>query len=162
MCNIELRKITKDNWHDIIALDIHPDQYRFLRPHTGMYALAKAYVYPERDHLAIYVDGRAVGFFSVEYNRDPPASCNLYTFFIDWHYQRRGYGRAAMREFIRIAPERYPEALSVDLAVAWDNQAAQATYASAGYQKIGEPKSSGNEWMVYRLPRIAASAESNT
>lgn len=96
MIQIELRKITRDNWLDIIALDIHPDQYRFLRPHTGLWALAKAYVYPEREHLAIYADGRAVGFFSVELNLDGPASCNIYTFFIDWHYQRCGYGKAAM------------------------------------------------------------------
>lgn len=154
-----MRAITRDNWQEIIALDIHPDQYRFLRPHTGLYALAKAYVYPERDHLAIYADGRAVGFVSVEHNRDPPASCNLYTFFIDRHHQWCGYGRAALRELIRLVPQRYPEALSVDLAVGWDNHAAQGMYASVGFRKIHEPKSSGNEWMACRLAGRTAPAE---
>jgi ribosomal protein S18 acetylase RimI-like enzyme len=159
MTTIELRAITKENWRDIIVLDIHPDQYRFLHAHMGLYALAKAYVYPERDHLAICADGRPVGFFSVEYNLDPPSSCNIYTFFVDWHYQRCGHGRAAMAAFLQTAPARYPQALSVDLVVASDNEAAVRMYASVGFQKIGKSASAGNEWMVYRLPPSPAFAE---
>lgn len=154
-----MRAITRDNWQEIIALDIHPDQHRFLRPHTGLYALAKAYVYPERDHFAIYVDDMAVGFFSVEYNRDPPASCNIYTFFIDHRYQGRGYGRAAMRVLLQEVPARYPLARSVDLTVAPDNAAAQRMYASVGFQALGKSSPSGNEWMVYRFASRAAPAE---
>src|SRR3954465_429625 len=95
---VTLREITKENWRQIIALQLAEGQEGFVA--SNVYSLAQAKVDPVRIPLAIYSDETPVGF--IMYNDRPldDGSYHISRLMVDREHQGKGYGRAAVVEVI--------------------------------------------------------------
>ena len=91
---LELRKINRDNFDEVIGLSVFEDQKSFVA--SNLFSLAQAKVFPECLPMAIYLDDSLIGF--VMYGID--CDDNEYwisRLMIDKKYQKKGYGLAAMK-----------------------------------------------------------------
>lgn len=139
MPKITTRPVTEANWRTAIELDVHPEQREFTP--TVAISLAKAYIKPDGavyDPVAIYAGHKMVGFYSFIYLPGNLRYAYLGGFLIDKAEQGRGYGRAALDEFLRSIKRRQPTCAEVLLAVHPQNQTAQRLYQSFGFVKTGE------------------------
>lgn len=131
---VELKKIDADNLEDVLSLAVSDDQTAFVS--TVAQSLAQAWVYRDTAFpFAIYADGAPVGFVMLGYyeSRD---QYTLWKFLIDARYQRRGYGRAALK----LATDRLAEtfgAREVYTGVLLGNEVARRLYASVGFVETG-------------------------
>jgi diamine N-acetyltransferase len=136
---ITTRPVTQKNWRTALALDVRPDQRDFTP--TVAVSLAKAYIQPDGavyDPVAIYAGNTMVGFYSFIYIPDDLRFVYLGGFLIDKAYQGRGYGRAALYDFLNTVKRNYPKCSEVLLTVHPQNQVAQRLYQSVGFVKTGD------------------------
>ena len=105
--SVKLLEITDENRHAVLALQVAPEQYRFVGSVAA--ALEDAEAYPEAKawHRAIYDGEEPVGFVMLSWDVTPvPGKIIgpwfLWKLLIDERHQRRGYGRAALLEVIEI------------------------------------------------------------
>lgn len=148
---LHLEKVTHENFDDVTDLTIFESQYPFVADNTESLAEAylaissgEAYAYP----FAIYDDETMIGFVMIGYNEaaieeDPPESSkenySLWRLMIDKNYQRRGYGREAVRlalEFVRTWPHGRAEYCETSYNP--ENEVARELYASFGFVENGE------------------------
>lgn len=131
---VELRQIDADNLEDVLSLAVSDDQTAFVS--TVAQSLAQAWVYRDTAFpFAIYADGAPVGFVMLGYyeSRD---QYTLWKFLIDARYQRRGYGRAALK----LAIDRLAETFGAHEAytgVLLGNEVARRLYALVGFVETG-------------------------
>ena len=129
---VALRELTRDNWEECVRLRLSEDQERFVE--SNLYSIAESKFWPAYVPLAIYHDGTMVGF--VMYGRESDGSYWISRLMIDREHQRKGDGRAAMREVI----ERLKQELDCEeivLGYAPDNVAARKLYESLGFEETG-------------------------
>ena len=131
---VELRDVTMDNFRECIALDVAEHQRGFVA--SNIYSLAEAKADGVSNPLAIYADGRMVGFTMYWYDADSGTGYIDRLMVAEGH-QGRGYGRAAMREVIgRLTGmpgcRRIRTSFEPTNAVAW------GLYESLGFRKTGE------------------------
>lgn len=149
---VHLEKVTHENEEEIIRMDIFESQYPFVA--NNVESLADAYIAITSDGayaypFAIYDDDTPVGFLMLGYNEaalegpDAPASLknnySLWRLMIDKRYQRRGYGREAVRlalEFIKTWPHGKAEACATSYNP--ENEVAKKLYAFFGFMENGE------------------------
>ena len=133
---IKLAPVTEDNWLDVAALSISPDQQRFLAPAVGI--LARGYVY--RDcNAKVYViqeDDLIVGVALVREFADEPLGYDLQQFMIDHRYQGKGYGSAALALILaELKKENHYD--HVEVCVDKEDEAAIHLYAKHGFVDSG-------------------------
>jgi diamine N-acetyltransferase len=136
---INIEPVTAANWHEAIALDVHPGQREFT-PSVAV-SLAKAYVQPDGanyDPYAIYAGKTMVGFYSFIYYPGPLYFCSIGGFLIDKAHQGKGYGRAALADFVTFVQRKHPECSEIYLTVHPRNTAAARLYNSLGFVKTGD------------------------
>ncbi|MDQ3929423.1 MAG: GNAT family N-acetyltransferase [Chloroflexota bacterium] len=100
---VTFRDITRDNFEQVIALEIGDDQQGFVR--SNLYSIAQSKAIPVLTPKAIYNEEEdLVGFVLYRGERDPDQDPDgwLVRIMIDKRYQGRGYGRRAMEEIIRL------------------------------------------------------------
>lgn len=137
---VDLRPITQQNWEDAVKLDVTPDQQTFV-PSVAV-SIAKAYIQPDGvryDPIGIY-DSETddlVGFYSFMHRPHSRQVVYIGGFLIDHRFQRRGYGAAAMQQFLQKIHEDVPECEGVYLTVHPDNIAAEKFYSKFGFFKTG-------------------------
>ena len=138
--------VTEQNFRRIVQMKLPPEQERFVAP--NVYSLAQAWLYPEARPFALTDGDEVVGFMMLDWDEEG-RSLGIWRFMIAPEHQRKGYGRQAMLEVIRMAKE---SGLfdSMDLDYHPDNQAARALYASVGFEENGEQEE-GEIVMVLRL-----------
>jgi diamine N-acetyltransferase len=139
MFTITTRPVTAANWREAIALDVHPDQREFT-PSVAV-SLAKAYIQPDGaayDPVAVYAGKTMVGFYSFIYYPGNMNHPSIGGFLIDRAHQGKGYGRAALADFLTGVGRRYPECSDVFLTVNPQNGVAVRLYTSFGFVKTGE------------------------
>lgn len=95
--NINLRDITKDNWVDMIELEITKKQEDFVALNSESIAASKFY-----DHYVnrgIYLDDKPVGFLQYYPNLadNKPNEIFIDQLMIDVQHQGKGYGTEAVR-----------------------------------------------------------------
>ncbi len=100
--DIELREINDTNRTEVLAVEVAPEQERYVGTVAG--ALREAAAAPEGKPWAkaVYAGGRAVGFVMLSWDvePDPPHIIGpwfLWKLLIDRRYQRRGLGRKVVR-----------------------------------------------------------------
>lgn len=131
---VELKKIDADNLEDVLSLAVSDDQTAFVS--TVAQSLAQAWVYRDTAFpFAIYADGAPVGFVMLGYyeSRD---QYTLWKFLIDARYQRRGYGRSALKLAIDRLAETFG-AHEIYTGVLLGNEVARRLYASVGFVETG-------------------------
>lgn len=145
---IEFRPITWDNFKDVIKLELHEEQVKFVA--SNLLSLAQSYVALLNDNTppmsyAIYHNDTMVGFTmmyhsTAEHNEYGAEDCyGIARFMIDKRYQGMGYGRSAMEkalEHIRSFPQG--PASAVYLSYDEDNVVARKLYASFGFVETGQ------------------------
>lgn len=91
---IELRKINRDNFYDVIKLSVLEEQKNFIA--NNVFSLAQAKAQDECRPLAIYNDSDLVGFimYCLDYE---DREYWIYRLMIDKKYQKKGYGRSAIK-----------------------------------------------------------------
>lgn len=128
---VRLVTIDRHNYLSILDLDVHASQRRFVA--SNMYSLAQAYVQPECEPLALYVENKPVGFAMYCLDRDDHEYW-IYRLMIDKKHQGRGYGREAMRLLIeRIRAEADDDHRVIFISFEPDNTAAKSLYESLGF-----------------------------
>ncbi len=139
---LSLREVTRENWRAALDLAVFPEQQRFIADYVPIaaIALAKAYIRPGGLlwlPYAFYTNEEMVGFAELAYEPESQDNYWLFHFFIDHHYQGRGYGKAALRLFLQFIRDHYPQCQSLQLTVHPENARARHLYIDAGFQPTG-------------------------
>lgn len=155
---VELRRITDDNFREVIALELAEGQDKFVAP--NIYTLAEAYVsLTDGDTIpmlyAIYNDDAMVGFIAMAYERPTEGgteveaegeaegkalgSYAMYRFMIDRRHQGKGLGRAALAQAIELLSTQ-PHGAAGHIATSFvpGNDVAKRLYTSLGFVETGE------------------------
>ena len=135
---VTLREIITANWQECVNLTLAPGQEHFVS--SNAYSLAESKFQPTFVPLAIYAGEAMVGFVMYGYYPDggPPLGQRfwIYRLMIDQGHQRKGYGRAAMREVIARL-RATPDCPDVLIGYEPDNDAAARLYRELGFEEIG-------------------------
>lgn len=131
---VTLREITPENFWDIIALHVDPDQEKLVL--SNAVSIAQAKVQPECIPLAIYSDDTPVGFLMYCVDRDDNEYW-LYRIMIDRRHQGKGYGRQAMEQVIQIMGED-TDRHRIYLGVHRDGGSSVKLYESLGFRFTGD------------------------
>src|SRR5215469_16614911 len=126
MEHIALREVTRENWWATLSLTVFPEQQRFVAEFAPIaaVALAKAYVRPGGVTwvpYAISADTDLVGFTELAFDPDSSDDYWIFHFFIDQHYQRRGYGTAALDQLIELIRHEHLHCQVLQLVVHPEN-----------------------------------------
>lgn len=147
---IQFQPVTRDNWEEALILQVNPIQKKFV-PSVAE-SLAAAYVKPwdeALDPYLIYMNDLLVGFFYLSYT---PNSCDNYWiggFLIDQQHQRKGYGKASLRQIMKFIIKIHPNCQTVNICVEQDNKIAQSLYHSMGFSDTGKLNRYGE--IIYRI-----------
>ena len=127
---IILRPVTVENWKACIALELSHDQQNFVP--SNLYSIAEAQFYPDANSMAIYnEENQLVGY--TLFGRDVfTKKWKVFRIMIDRSQQRKGYGRAALREIIRIISEKL-DGNGILICYQNSNRVARNLYASLGF-----------------------------
>ncbi len=131
---VELREVTGDTVRAVCALQVAPDQRRFVAPNAVSFA--EAMYQPKAWFRAIYADDTPVGF-AMLYDDAEASEYYLWRFMIDGRFQGRGYGRWAIEllvEHVRGRPG------ATELKVSWvpADGGPEPFYRSLGFEPTGE------------------------
>ena len=129
---IELRPITRENWKQTLKLKVHEDQDGFVAP--NVYSIAESRFYPSAEPMGVFADGAMVGF--AMWAQDDDGTWWFDRLMIDKEHQRKGYGKAAMLESIRLMSAK-PECSEIHLCFVLDNTAARKLYTDLGFEDTG-------------------------
>ena len=137
--DIVLREITPVNLRPVLRCRVAPDQAAFVAPNAE--SLAEAYVNPRLAPRAIY-DADLLGRLAEP--DDPVRGFAMYQVWDEIGFikrqmvapdvQRRGYGRAAMLEVVRLL-KGVPEVRRIATSYHKANEAAQRLYTGLGFTR---------------------------
>ena len=134
--NITLEGVTEANLNAVLALDIAPEQKKYVPSPAGILARAWAHRNDNADVHVICLDCRTVGLILVYDLTDEPACYFLMEMMIDIRYQNRGIARKALSLLISEL-SRAPRFPMIELAVDRANAAAIHAYEKAGFRDSG-------------------------
>lgn len=149
---ITLKPIGHHNWQACLALEVAPEQRRFVNP--NIFSLAEAYAHspacPEDAEeyyrclpFCICYGTEPVGFAMVTYERecdaDGKSAYEIYRLMIDQRHQGKGYGREALRQLLAYAASA-PCGAANCVQAQWhpENAASAALFASMGFTVTGQ------------------------
>ena len=131
---VSLRPVDGGSWRDVAQLTVTPEQQRFVAPPTYYLAMC---AYGDVWHpLAAHADGQVVGFLMWGID-DADDSCWLGGILVDRAHQRRGVGRAIVREALDLLQEQTGRA-EFALSYQPENVVARRLYAGFGFVETGE------------------------
>ena len=137
---VVLEPIDRSNFHKLFTMQLRPEQSTFVTP--PRWTLARCYVRLFGDHFEhlphlIVAAGEVVGYTTTAC--DPNSADNYWIddIMIAAEHQGKGYGRAAMRETIKMIAARYPRCEAVQLTCFRTNLNAAALYVSLGFRPTG-------------------------
>ncbi|MED5514570.1 MAG: GNAT family N-acetyltransferase, partial [Pseudomonadota bacterium] len=93
--NVTLRDVTKDNWLDVIHLEITKEQEDYVALNSE--SIAESSFYPHYVNRAIYREDEVVGFIQYyqELEEGLPDEFYIAQFMVDVKYQGQGIGKIA-------------------------------------------------------------------
>ncbi|WJJ14564.1 GNAT family N-acetyltransferase (plasmid) [Prescottella equi] len=143
---VQLEDLGPHNWEEVADLAVADDQRGLIA--TNLYSIAESQFLPDFHTKAIVFGKDVVGF--AMYGEDPDdGHAWLYRLMIDHRFQRRGFGRAALRLVIcDVQQELRADVLR--LGVVPENAVAKALYESAGFRPTGQ-SISGEEVLELRI-----------
>jgi diamine N-acetyltransferase len=152
---IRLERVTRENWQQVITLDIADEQRRFLETPSVLYAVAEVQFHPTYTAYALYDVETLVGFAIYGHLPEDGTKWWIPLLIIDQRYQGKGYGRAAMQAIIKAVREGAPDCREIALNYKPDNTVAERLYLSAGFEKTDEIDERGQVTMRMRFEQPA-------
>ena len=132
---VELREVTKDNYEECLNLNVADNQKTFIS--SNAYSLAQAWIYYKTAYpFAIYADNKMVGFIMLGYY-EAEQYYTLWKFMIDEKYQKKGYGKEALKLGIDHLINCF-KVKEIYTAYESHNFVAKNLYASVGFRETGE------------------------
>ena len=140
----EIRPVTKDNWRELIKLEVREDQKGFVASNVKSIAESQfGYDEPDFGHwdfhpFGIYDNNIPVGFLMYGFNFSyPKQQAFIIRLMVDEKFQGKGYGRFGMEKLLEIfrADERIRV---VGISYEPENEGARKLYASLGFVEPGE------------------------
>jgi diamine N-acetyltransferase len=140
----EIRPVTKDNWRELIKLEVREDQKGFVASNVKSIAESQfGYDEPDFGHwdfhpFGIYDNNIPVGFLMYGFNfSHPKQQAFIIRLMVDEKFQGKGYGRFGMEKLLEIfrADERIRV---VGISYEPENEGARKLYASLGFVEPGE------------------------
>jgi len=131
---VELRTITKENFTDVINLNVAEHQKAFVSSTT--HSLAQAYIYHDTAFpFAIYANETLVGFIMLGFYEEKK-QYTLWKLLIDEKHQNQGYGKGAVQKGIAYLKDTFG-AKEIYVGVLSENDRAKQLYASIGFKATG-------------------------
>ncbi len=131
--SISLRDVTRQNFKEVIRLQVRDDQNHFVA--SNVYSLAESYIFPGFTVQAIYSGDTPVGFMKYGFSTQSQQYW-INRLMIAAEYQGRGYGREAMKLLIERL-RAIPDCQQVFISYEPDNQPARSLYTSLGFKITG-------------------------
>jgi diamine N-acetyltransferase len=140
--SLSIRPVTKNNWRELIKLQVREDQKHFVA--SNLYSIAEAqFGYEEGGHwdfypYGIYDGDLPVGFLMYCFNFSHPENqAFIARLMVDDKYQAKGYGRFGMEKMLETfrADERIK---AVGISYEPENEVARKLYAGFGFVETGE------------------------
>jgi diamine N-acetyltransferase len=137
----EIRLVTKDNWRELIKLQVREDQKHFVA--SNLYSIAQAQFGDEYEGhwnlhaFGIYDGDVPVGFLMYGLNfSHPQQQAFIQRLMVDEKFQGQGYGKFGMEWMLELfhADERIKE---VGISYEPENEGARKLYASLGFTETG-------------------------
>ena len=130
---ISFREIDRDNFFDVIKLNVAEDQKNFIA--TNLFSIAQAKAFPECIALAVYDDDVLIGFtmYCIDFEDH---EYWIYRLMIDAKYQLKGYGKATMQKLINIIKEDKQHHV-IYISFEPDNLGAKHLYETLGFKADG-------------------------
>ena len=135
--NITLTKITFENFHDVIDLELEPSQERNLP--SNLYSVAESSLSETYHPRAISLDGQVVGFAMYQFGEVgdfDEGECTIWRFMIDRSRQNQGIGTAAMA-LVLDDIRSHNRCKLVEIYYGAKNTAAEKVYARYGFKPVG-------------------------
>ena len=142
---VTLREVTKENFPEVVNLEVSPNQRKFVAPNA--YSIAQAYF--EREiawFRAIYADETPVGFLMLSDDANKQEYF-LWRLLIDARYQKLGFARQAMLLLFDYVRTR-PGAKEILCSCVPGEGSPQEFYESLGFILTGEME--GDEVVMQR------------
>lgn len=152
MPTISIHSITNENWLDALDLAVQPHQRSFV-PSVEL-SLAKAYIRPNGFHYdpfglclqrsrsatldRVWQQQELIGFYSLIHLPEDPSFAYIGGFLIDYRFQGKGYGRAALLAIIDKLHTGQPRCNALLLSVHPDNDVAIKLYRTVGFEETGQ------------------------
>ncbi|WP_211749354.1 GNAT family N-acetyltransferase [Paenibacillus sp. Marseille-Q4541] len=127
---LTFREIDRNNFFDVIKLEVLDEQKKFVA--TNLFSIAQAKAFPECSCLSIYHDEVLVGFtmYCIDFEDN---EYWIYRLMIDATYQSRGYGKAAMEKLIdKIKEDKEHQVIYISFEP--DNTRAKHLYEKLGFE----------------------------
>jgi len=139
---IELRKITKQNFNEIMALKVAEHQRAYVS--TVSDSLAQAWIYRDTAFpFAIYAGDLPIGFVMLGYY-ESREQYTLWKFFIDEKHQNKGYGKKALHLAVDYLHNAF-NAEEIYTGVLIGNIIAKQLYISFGFEETGKSEDNMEE-----------------
>lgn len=145
---VTLREVTKENLDDILYLQVTKEQENFVA--SNAVSIAQAHFYPEVAWFrAIYANETAVGFVMLE---DDPInlSYSLWRLMIDTRFQKRGFGKRAVKLVLKYVKTR-PKAKFLLTSCVSGKGSPIKFYEKMGFILTGEIDEDGELLMKYEF-----------
>lgn len=143
---VHLEKVSKESFFPVARMKISPEQEKFVA--SNLMSLAQAWLYyDEAKPFAILDDDTVVGFLMLDWD-EGERTVGIWRLMIGLDYQRKGYGRLALREALKMVREAGKFDM-VNLDYAPLNTVARELCYSLGFRENGEKD---GEEIVMTLP----------
>lgn len=142
--SLEIRPVTKDNWRELVKLQVNESQKHFVA--TNVYSIAESQFGADDSEAGhwdmhprgIYDGDTPVGFLMYAYNFDyPKVQGFIVRLMVDEKYQGKGYGRFAMQWMMDVF-RKDERVKAIGISYEPENDAARKLYASLGFVETGE------------------------
>jgi len=136
MNKVSLRIVDRDNFNDVIDLELRDDQKDYVADNS--YSLAESKFFPSCQPRAIYLGDKVVGFLMYESieKEDKPNEYDIFRFMVDHRFQAQGVGRQAMSLALEEI-KRMPQVERITICYVPTNPVAKNFYSSFGFQEVG-------------------------
>ena len=136
--DVKLTKIVRDNFHDVIELELEEAQEKHLP--SNVFSIAESTLSPLFHPRAICVDNNVVGFTMYQFGEIgdfDEEECTIWRFMIDKNHQNTGIGMIAMGLLLEEI-NAHQRCKLVDIYYDPNNIAAKKLYANHGFKEVGE------------------------
>ncbi len=135
--DLSLTKISRDNFEDVIELELEKHQEENLP--SNVYSIAESTLSTTFHPRAICVAGKVVGFLMYQFGEVGDADedeCTIWRFMIDRRYQNKGIGKVAMGLLLEEI-RSHQRCKLVDIYYDAENTAAKKIYSGYGFKEVG-------------------------